>query len=211
MGRLSRVKWCLLGCLIVGLVFIGVSVVQPGRLTNVVKLVANSDFAYKIRAIVAREAVDEYHPVEMVVDTVGVSKVDSQPMVVLKEKAGERYLIISIGLAEANAIAVITEGVNVPRPLTPDLLCSIMDRLEASVKSIIITDIQDGTFYANIILKANWMEMRIDSRPSDAIAVALRAGVPIYVEEPVLDKAGIKPSQDSDGYTLVSTLVHERE
>jgi len=206
MGRLSRVKWCLLGCLIVGVVFIGVSVVQPGRLTSVVKLVANSDFAGKIRAIVAREAVDEYHPVEMVVDTVGVSKVDSQPMVVLKEKAGERYLIISIGLAEANAIAVITEGVDVLRPLTADLLCSIMDRLGASVKSIVISDIQDSTFYANIILEANWTEMRIDSRPSDAIAVALRAGVPIYVEESVLDKVGVKPSQDSEGYILSGAI-----
>ena len=203
MGRLSRVKWCLLGCLIVGLVFVGVSVVQPGRLTSVVKQVANNHFACKVRAIVEQEAVDEYPPVEMVIETVGLSKIDSQPIVVLKEKAGERYLIISIGLAEANAIAVITEGVDVPRPLTPDLLCSIMDRLGASIKSIIINDIQDGTFYANIILKANWTEMKIDSRPSDAIAVAVRAGVPIYVEEAVLDKAGVKPSQDSEGYIIM--------
>lgn len=203
MGRLNRVKWCLLGCLIVGLVFVGVSVVQPGRLTNAVNQVANSHFAYKVRAIVEREAVDEYPPVEMVIDSVGVSKIDSQPMVVLKEKAGERYLIISIGLAEANAIAVITEGVDVPRPLTSDLLCSILNRLGARVKSIIINDIRDGTFYANVILKANWTEIKIDSRPSDAIAIAVRTGAPIYVEETVLDKAGIKPPQDSNGYIIM--------
>ena len=205
MGRLSRVKWCLLGCLIVGLVFIGVSVVQPGRLTNAVMQIANSSSAYKVRAVTERETVDEYHPVEVVIDTVGVSKVNSQPIVVLKEKAGERCLIISIGLAEANAIAVITEGVDVPRPLTSDLLCSILNRLGASVKSIIITDLQEGTFYANIILRANWTEMKIDSRPSDAIAVAVRAGVPIYVAEAVLDKAGIKPPQDSEGYIIWRT------
>ena len=203
MRRLNRVKWCLLGCLIVGLVFIGVSVVQPGRLTNAVKQVANNDFAYKIRALTEREAIEEPTLVEMVIDTVGMSEVDTHPIVVLKEKAGERYLIISIGLAEANAIAVIIEGVSVPRPLTSDLLCSIMGRLGASVESIIINDIRDNTFYANVILEANWTEMRVDSRPSDAIAIAVRTGAPIYVEEAVLDEVGITPGQDTDGYIIM--------
>ena len=197
MGRLNRVKWCLLGCLIVGLVFIGVSVVQPGRLTNAVAQIANSDFAYKLRAVTEGGAVDEYHPVEVVIDTVGVSKVDSQPIVVLKEKAGERCLIISIGLAEANAIAVITEGVDVPRPLTSDLLYSILNRLGTSVKSIIITDLREGTFYANIILRANGTEMKIDSRPSDAIALAVRAQAPIFADESVLERAGIWLDKES--------------
>ena len=129
MGRRSRMKWCLLGCLIVGLVFVGASVFLPGRLTNAVRQVANDEFARKARALTEPEAVEEYTLVEMVIETVGMSKVDSQPIVVLREKAGERYLIISIGLAEANAIAVIIEGVSVPRPLTSDLLCSIMNRL----------------------------------------------------------------------------------
>jgi len=203
MGRRSRVKWCLLGCLIVGLVFVGASVFLPGRLTNAVRQVANDEFARKARALTEPEAVEEYTLVEMVIETVGMSKVDSQPIVVLKEKAGERYLIISIGFAEANAIAVIIEGVSVPRPLTSDLLCSIMNRLGASVESIIINDIRDRTFYANIILKSNWTEMKVDSRPSDAIAIAVRTGVPIYVEEAVLAKAGIKPGQDTDGYIIM--------
>ena len=203
MGRRSRVKWCLLGCLIVGLVFVGASVFLPGRLTNAVRQVANDEFAYKARTLTKPEAVEEYTLVEMVIETVGVSEVDSQPIVVLKEKVGERYLIISIGFAEANAIAVITEGVSVPRPLTSDLLCSIMNRLGASVKSIIINDIRDNIFYANVILKADWTEMKVDSRPSDAIAIAVRTGVPIYVEEAVLDKVGIKPGQDTDGYIIM--------
>ncbi|GAG96726.1 unnamed protein product [marine sediment metagenome] len=203
MGRLNRVKWCLLGCLVVGLVFVGVSVFQPGRLTNAVRQVANNDYACKARALTEREAIEEPTLVEMVIESVGMSEVYPQPIVVLKEKAGERYLIISIGFAEANAIAVIIEGISVPRPLTSDLLCSIMNRLGASVNSIIINDIQERTFYANIVLNANWTEMKIDSRPSDAIGIAVRAGVPIYVEEAVLDKAGIKPGQDADGYIIM--------
>lgn len=203
MGRRSRVRWCLLGCLIVGLVFVGASVFLPGRLTNAVRQVANDEFARKARALTEPEAVEEYTLVEMVIDTVGMSKVDSQPIVVLREKAGERYLIISIGLAEANAIAVIIEGVSIPRPLTSDLLCSIMSRLGASVESIVINDIRDNIFYANVILKANWTEMKVDSRPSDAIAIAVRTGVPIYVEEAVLDEVGIKPGQDTDGYIIM--------
>lgn len=203
MGRLNRVKWCLLGCLVVGLVFVGVSVFQPGRLTNAVRQVANNDYACKARALTKREAIEEPTLVEMVIESVGMSEVYPQPIVVLKEKAGERYLIISIGFAEANAIAVIIEGISVPRPLTSDLLCSIMNRLGASVNSIIINDIQERTFYANIVLNANWTEMKIDSRPSDAIGIAVRAGVPIYVEEAVLDKAGIKPRQDTDDYIIM--------
>jgi bifunctional DNase/RNase len=78
-----------------------------------------------------------------------------------------------------------------------------MNRLGASVNSIIINDIQERTFYANIVLNANWTEMKIDSRPSDAIGIAVRAGVPIYVEEAVLDKAGIKPRQDTDDYIIM--------
>jgi len=187
----------------VGLIFVGASVFLPGRLTNAVRQVANDEFACKVRALTEPEAVEEPTLVEMVIKTVGMSEVDPHPIVVLKEKAGERYLIISIGFAEANAIAVIIEGVSVPRPLTSDLLCSIMNRLGASVNSIIINDIQERTFYANIILNANWTEMKIDSRPSDAIAIAVRTGVPIYVEEAVLDKAGIKPGQEADGYIIM--------
>ena len=203
MKRLSRVKWCLLGCLIVGLVFVAVSVFQPGRLTNAVKLVANNDFACKARALTERETVEENTLVEMVIETVGMSEIDHQPVVVLKEKTGERYLPIWIGFTEANAIAVIIEGVDVPRPLTADLLSSILNRLGASVNSIIINDLKDNTFYANIILKVNWTEVKIDSRPSDGIAIAVRAGAPIYVKEAVLDKAGIKPNQDTGGYILM--------
>jgi bifunctional DNase/RNase len=200
MGRLSKVKWCLLGCLIVVLALVVSSIFIPSRLTNAVMWVANHDFASKLRS---QEADREHRLSEMVVETIGVSKIDYQPVVILKEKGGELYLPIWIGLLEANAISVILEGVELPRPLTPDLLCSIINRMGASVDYIVINDLRDKTFYANIILSASRTQMEIDARPSDAIAVALRVGVPIYVERAVLDKAGVHPDQEADKYTIV--------
>ena len=193
MGRLSKAKWCLLGCLIVFTVLVVGSVFVPDRLANAVKRVANNDFAGKLRALPKQEGYRGDSRVEMVVETVGVSKVGYQPVVILREKGGDRRLPIWIGLLEANAISVTLEQVAVPRPLTPDLLCTTINRIGASVDYIVINDLQDHTFYASITLKANWTQLGIDARPSDAIAVALRTGAPIYVEKAVLDKAGIKP------------------
>ena len=198
MGRLSRVKWCLLGCLIGALVLVGVSVFIPGEVTDAVKWVANNNVASRVRALTEREAVREPTLIEMVVETISMSKVDYAPVVVLKEKAGERYLPIWIGLAEANAISVILEGVSVERPLTSDLLCSVVDGLGASIDYIVINDLRDNTFYASLILNVDWMQVEVDSRPSDAIAIAVRVRAPIYVEEAVLDKAGIQFDREMD-------------
>ena len=203
MGRLSRVKWCLLGCLIGALVLVGVSVFIPGEVTDAVKWVANNNFASRVRALTEREAVREPTLVEMVVETISMSKVDYAPVVVLKEKAGERYLPIWIGLAEANAISVILEGVSVERPLTSDLLCSVVDGLGASIDYIVINDLRDNTFYASLILNVDWMQVEVDSRPSDAIAIAVRVRAPIYVEEAVLDKAGIQFDHEIDQHIIM--------
>lgn len=192
MGILSRLKWCLLGCLIGALVFVGVSIFIPGGLTNAVRLVANNNFACEVRALTEREVVKEPALIEMVIETISMSEIDYTPIVILKEKAGERYLPVSIGFAEANAISVILEGASVERPLTPDLLCSVTDTLGASVNSIVINDLRNGIFYASLILKVNWTQVKVDSRPSDAIAIAVRVRAPIYVEKAVLDKAGIQ-------------------
>jgi len=191
MRKLSKVKWCLLGCLIVVLVLVASSVFVPNRLTDAVKWLADNDFAGKLRALTEQEEVREDRLVEMVVETIGVSKIDYQPVVILREKSGESYLPIWIGPLEANAISVVLEGIEVPRPLTPDLLCSTIDRMGASVDYIVINDLQNDIFYAIITLHANWVQMEIDARPSDAIAIALRVGAPIYVEKAVLDKAGV--------------------
>jgi len=114
-----------------------------------------------------------------------------QRVVILKEKAAERYLPIWIGPSEADAIAVKLQGVSVPRPLTHDLLCSIIDALGATINSIVVSDLKNDTFYAKILLSVDGEQMEVDSRPSDALALAVRADVRIFAEEAVLDKAGI--------------------
>ena len=129
--------------------------------------------------------------IEMTVDSIRVSLMNYQRVVILKEKAAERYLPIWIGPAEADAIAVTLQGVAVPRPLTHDLLHTVIDTLGANINSIIVSDLKNDTFYARIILKVDGEQLEVDSRPSDALALAVRAEAPIYVEEVVLDKAGI--------------------
>jgi len=114
-----------------------------------------------------------------------------QRVVMLKEKIAERYLPIWIGPAEADAIAVKLQGVTVPRPLTHDLLRTVINTLGATINSIIVSDLRNDTFYAKIICDVDGGQMEIDSRPSDALALAVRAEVPIYAEETVLDKASI--------------------
>jgi len=114
-----------------------------------------------------------------------------QRVVMLKEKATERYLPIWIGPAEADAIAVKLQGVTVPRPLTHDLLRTVINTLGATINSIIVSDLKNDTFFAKIIFDVDGGQMEVDSRPSDALALAVRAEVPIYAEEVVLDKASI--------------------
>jgi len=129
--------------------------------------------------------------VEMTIDSIRVSLMNYQRVVILKEKDSERYLPIWIGPAEADAIAVRLQGVTVPRPLTHDLLRSVIDALGAMIDSIIVSDLKNDTFYAKLILNVDGEQLEIDSRPSDALALAVRAEVTIYAEEAVLDKAGI--------------------
>ena len=129
--------------------------------------------------------------IEMTLDSIRVSLMNYQRVVILKEKIADRYLPIWIGPAEADAIAVKLQGVTVPRPLTHDLLHSVIDVLGATINSVIISDLKSDTFYAKIILNVDGTQMEVDSRPSDALALAVRAEVPIYAEEAVLDKASI--------------------
>ncbi len=129
--------------------------------------------------------------IEMTIDSIRVSLMNYQRVVILKEKLARRYLPIWIGPAEADAIAVKLQGVNVPRPLTHDLLGLVIDSLGATINSIIVSDLKSDTFYAKIVLNVDGEQIEIDSRPSDALALAVRAEAPIYVEDAVLDKAGI--------------------
>jgi bifunctional DNase/RNase len=140
---------------------------------------------------------------EMTIDSIRVSMMNYQRVVILKENDSERRLPIWIGPAEADAIAVKLQDISIPRPLTHDLLREIISSLGASVNSIIVTELRNDTFYAKIVLNVDSEQIEVDSRPSDAIALAVRTAAPIYVEEMVLDKAGIlfdgetgKPVQD---------------
>jgi bifunctional DNase/RNase len=129
--------------------------------------------------------------IEMTIDSIRVSLMNYQRVVILKEKEADRYLPIWIGPSEADAIAVKLQDVTVPRPLTHDLLRSVIDTLGATINSIIVSELKNDTFFAKIILNVDGGQMEVDSRPSDALALAVRAGVPIFAEETVLDRAGI--------------------
>lgn len=135
--------------------------------------------------------------IEMVVDSIRVSLMNYQRVVILKEKETNRYLPIWIGAAEADAIAVKLQGVPVPRPLTHDLLQSVVDAFGGRIQSIIVSDLKNDTFFAKILIAVNGNQMEIDSRPSDAIALAVRVSAPIFVDESVLERAGIWLDKES--------------
>jgi len=133
------------------------------------------------------------------VDIVGLSTTPTGPgsyALILKEVGGDRRLPIIIGSFEAQAIALEIEGIKPPRPLTHDLIKNILDGLGVTITEVVVTDLRDGTFYAKIYLELNGMTYEIDSRPSDAIAVALRCGVPIYVNEEVMEEASFAPEEE---------------
>ncbi|MEA1959260.1 MAG: bifunctional nuclease family protein [Chloroflexota bacterium] len=136
--------------------------------------------------------------IEMEVASIRMGLMSTQRVVILKEKTGDRHLPIWIGIAEAESIMIGVQGGEMPRPLTHDLLRSVIDCLGARVKSIIVNDLRNDTFFANINLIVDGKAMDIDARPSDAIALAVRVEVPIYVEDSVLDAAGIVLSKGDD-------------
>ena len=134
---------------------------------------------------------------EMLIDSIRVSLMNYQRVVILKEKESDRYLPIWIGPAEADSIAVKLQDVTVPRPLTHDLLNSVILSLGGSVSHIVVSDLQNDTFYAKISIQWNGDSLEVDSRPSDAIALAVRVKVPIYVEETVLERAGVAMDKET--------------
>jgi bifunctional DNase/RNase len=134
---------------------------------------------------------------EMTIDSIRVSPMNYQRVVILKEKDSDRYLPIWIGPAEADAIAVKLQDLTVPRPLTHDLLRTVIDALGGAVKHILVSDLQNDTFFAKITIQTNGDSKEIDCRPSDAVALAVRVQVPIFVEEAVLDKAGVLLDKDT--------------
>jgi uncharacterized protein len=134
--------------------------------------------------------------VEVVIDSIRVSLMSQQRIVILREAKAERYLPIWIGVYEAEAITLSLQEVEVARPLTWDLLKNIIGSLNARVMRVEVVALRDDTFYGNIVVEADGQSMNIDSRPSDAIALAVRAHVPILVTRSIMDMAGIIPEED---------------
>ena len=124
--------------------------------------------------------------VQMNVNTVLFDSRNNSYIVVLKDDTGKKILPIWIGAAEGNSIAMAMSNVKAARPLTHDLMVSIFDRLEVEIARVVISDLIDNTFYASLYLLQNDKEFHIDSRPSDAIAIAIRIGAPVFVEEEVI-------------------------
>jgi bifunctional DNase/RNase len=136
--------------------------------------------------------------IEMELTGVRVELPTNQPIVLLRERSGERYLPIWIGAAEAAAIALSLKGVVTPRPMTHDLLKTILEDLSVEVQRIIVTELRDSTFYASIQMQKGTDALEISSRPSDAIALAVRMSVPIFASEDVLEEAAILIPGDED-------------
>ncbi|MFU8773010.1 MAG: bifunctional nuclease family protein [Anaerolineales bacterium] len=134
--------------------------------------------------------------VEVVIDSIRVSLMSQQRIVILREVGADRYLPIWIGLYEAESITIALQEVEVARPLTHDLLKNIFNQLNAQVVRVEVIALQDDTFYGNIVAEVNGRSLNIDSRPSDALALAVRTHVPIMVSSSVMDSAGIIPEED---------------
>jgi bifunctional DNase/RNase len=134
--------------------------------------------------------------IEVNVHSVRVSLITQHRVVVLMEAQGDRYLPIWIGSPEADAIALRLQGVDVARPFTHDLLSTVIETLGGKVGRVLVNDIRDNTFYARIVFDVNGRYAEVDSRPSDAIALAVRVDCPIFVEEAVLDQAGLTLSDE---------------
>lgn len=151
--------------------------------------------------------------IEVVIDSVRVSLMSPQRVVVLRQIDAERFVPIWVGPYEAEAITVALQEIEMIRPLTHDLLKNLFSTFNARVKRVEITSLSEEIFFGNIVAEANGEEVNIDSRPSDAIALAVRAHVPIYVHQSVLDEAGITPETDmqTDGADSSDTPVAASE
>ena len=134
--------------------------------------------------------------IEVEIDSIRVSLMSEHRVIVLKALENELYLPIWIGPYEAEAIAIRLKNVDISRPLTHDLLNNVIGEMGGDISYILVSDLRDDTFYALINVDVNGTRLEIDSRPSDAIALAVRAGVPIFVAETVMERASITPETD---------------
>src|SRR5947209_10239860 len=149
--------------------------------------------------------------IPVIVESVRMNLTNGQRVVILKDEKLERYLLIWVGINESTAIAMELQNEKAPRPLTADLLKSIMDELGAKVTEVNVTDLENDVFYARINVMSGQNErLEIDSRPSDAIALAVRFDAPIYVDDSILDRASITlPSEPDDRLEVYRDFVNQ--
>ena len=136
--------------------------------------------------------------IKVLIDSIRVSLMSQLRVVILKDPNSGRYLPIFIGPCEAEAIAVKLQGMSVERPLTHDLLKSVISELGGQVRHNVVNDLRQDTFYAQIVVDQDGQTRTIDSRPSDAIALAVRLEVDIFVDESVMERASITPDEEVD-------------
>jgi bifunctional DNase/RNase len=152
--------------------------------------------------------------VELIIDSIRVNVLSFQRVVILRVKDSDKYLPIWIGASEADAIALKLQDIQVARPMTHDLLRSALATVGATVSRIVVSDLSDDTYYAKIVIQHNGSTVELDSRPSDAIALAVRTQAPIYAADAVVEQAGIEMDLES-GKTLVDPkarheIVHKQ-
>ncbi|MBE7469480.1 MAG: bifunctional nuclease family protein [Anaerolineae bacterium] len=140
--------------------------------------------------------------IEVKIDSIRVSLMSQHRVVVLKDVDTDRYLPIWIGPFEADAITIQLQGVQVARPLTHDLLKSIIDEMGATISHVMVSELKNDTFFARIVMDVNGQSMEIDARPSDAIALAVRANAPLFVAEDVMSAASIVPETSLEESSL---------
>ena len=145
--------------------------------------------------------------IKVTIDSVRASLLSQHRVVVLKEEGLERYLAIWIGPYEADAITIKLQGVEVARPLTHDMVQQTIDRLGATVSHVLVNDLHDDTFYARVVLDREGERIELDSRPSDAIALAVRVQSPIFVSESVMERAGVVPDEEIDMASVPLTVM----
>jgi len=136
--------------------------------------------------------------VEVTIDSIRVSLMSQHRVVILKDVDSDRYLPIWIGPCEADAITVTLQEMEVSRPLTHDLLKNVIGEMGGEVEYILISDLRNDVFYARIVMAVSGKRLEIDSRPSDALALAVRLHVSVYIEEAVMDKAAVLPEEEME-------------
>jgi hypothetical protein len=149
--------------------------------------------------------------VEVVIDSIRVSLMSQQRIVILREVNAERYLPIWIGVYEAEAITIALQDVEVARPLTHDLLKNVFHALNARIVRVEVSALKDDTFYGTIVVEVNGRTLNVDARPSDALNLAVRAHVPVLVARPVMDSAGITPEEDIQSQKQIESKPKAKE